>query len=201
MKIKVGNKEFSVKVASSDASRKQGLKGITKIPEGSGLVLSYEKEQVVPITMSGMKIPIDIVFSRGGKVQEIVSASIESPEILIEGPSDLVLEINKGEGAGIKTGDTISWVGEKNDDGTITMASGGIAAKSDEMQVLDEDGNNQMNIKGNERIFSRKHTVRLFDLAKKADESGLDTDYKKLGKTMVDIIVTQDTQDQEYTKD
>jgi hypothetical protein len=200
MKVKIGNKEFTVKVASQESSRKKGLKGITKIPKGSGLVLSYEKEQVVPITMEGMKIPIDIVFSRGGKVQDVIPASIGSPDIMIEGPSDFILEINKGESEGIKAGDEVSWVGEKHEDGTITMASGGVAAKDGEMQVLDEDGKNQMNIKGNERIFSRKHTEKLVQLAKKADESKEDVDYKKLGKAMVGIIQKQDTQEQEYTK-
>jgi uncharacterized membrane protein (UPF0127 family) len=200
MKLKVGNKDFTVKVASEDKSKSRGLKGITKMPKGYGLVLSYDTERVVPITMEGMKIPIDIIFSRGGKVQEIVQASVGGPEIVIGAPSDLVLEVNRGDSVGIKSGDEIDWVGEKNADGRITMASGGIAAKDGQMHVLDEDGKNQMNIKGNERIFSRKHTSKLISLASKADESKEDKDYKKLGNFMVDIINIQDTQEQEYAK-
>ena len=200
MKLKVGNKEFDVKVAELDKDRKNGLKGVTKMPGSSGLVLSYAEVCVVPITMKGMRIPIDIVFSRGGKVQEVRTASIDSEDIMIDGPSDLVLEINKGASDGIKPGDDVSWLGEKKEDGTIVMASGGVAAKKGEMQVLDEDGKNQMNIKGNERIYSRKHTAQLIKLAKTAEESKDDKDYKKLGKVMVSIIIKQDTQEQEYVE-
>jgi uncharacterized membrane protein (UPF0127 family) len=200
MKVKIGNNEYDVKVASSEAKRKKGLKGIKELPKGSGLVLSFSEEQVVPITMRGMKIPLDIIFSKGGKVQEVRSASIDSADIMIEGPSDLILEINRGEATGIKPGDEISWVGEKSEDGTIVMASGGVAAKEGQMHVLDEDGKNQMNIKGNERIFSRKHTERLIKLATKADSTKDDVDYKKLGKAMVEMIIKQDTQEQEYVK-
>lgn len=199
MKVKIGNNEFEVKVASSEANRRKGLKGISKMPKGSGLVLSFSEEQVVPITMRGMKFPIDIIFSRGGKVQEVRSASIDSPDIIIEGPSDLILEVNRGEASGIKPGDEVSWVGEKSE-GVITMASGGVAAKEGQMHVLDEDGKNQMNIKGNERIFSRKHTEKLIKLATKADSTKDDVDYKKLGKAMVDMLIKQDTQEQEYVK-
>jgi len=200
MKVKIGNNEYDIKVASSEAKRKKGLKGVTKLPKGSGLVLSFSEEQVVPITMKGMKIPLDIIFSRGGKVQEIRSASIDSPDIIIDGPSDFILEINRGEANGIKTGDEVNWVGEKSEDGIITMASGGVAAKEGQMHVLDEDGKNQMNIKGNERIFSRLHTAKLVKLATKADDTKEDSDYKKLGKAIVDMLIKQDTQDQEYVK-
>ncbi len=198
MKITVGNKEFAVKVAGTEANRKQGLKGVANLPKGHGLALSFDKEQNVPITMEGMKIPLDIIFSRSGKVQDIQTASVGGPDISIEGPSDLILEVNRGEGSGIKTGDDIAWVGEKSDDGLITMAAGGVVAEPGKMHVLDEDGKNQMNIKGNERIYSRPHTKKLIVLAKKADESKADADYKKLGKAMMDIIHTQDTQQQEY---
>lgn len=200
MKLKIGKLEFNVKIAESDRSRKKGLKGVTKMPKGSGLVLSYSKEQETPITMEGMKIPIDIVFSRNGKVQEVRKADIGDDDIVTGNPSDLILEVNSGEAKDIKTGDSVEWVGEKNEDGTITMASGGIAAKNNQMQVLDENGKNQMNIRGSERIFSRKHTDKLVKLATNAKESGANGDFKKLGKAMVDIILKQDTQEQEYTK-
>lgn len=200
MRVTIGEKEFKVKVAESDASRKRGLKGVTKMPKDSGLCLKFQSEQDVPITMKGMKIPIDIIFSRQGKVQEVRSAGIDSDDILISAPSDLVIEVNRGEAAGIRTGDKVELLGAKQKDGTIVMASGGVAAKPGEMQVLDEDGKNQMNIKGNERIYSRKHTTKLVKLATKADESKEDKDYKKLGKAMVDIIHEQDTQEQEYVE-
>ena len=47
----------------------------------------------------------------------------------------------------------------------------------------------------------RKHTDRLIKLATKADSTNDDGDYKKLGKAMVDMLVKQDTQEQEYVKE
>ncbi len=200
MKLKVGDKEFNVKVASSDANRKKGLKGIKKVPKGHGLVLSYSKEQLVPITMKGVKCPLDIVFARGGKVHEVRKAPVNASDIVLEHPSDLVLEINMGEGDGIRTGDEISWVGDMDKNGTVTMATGGVAAKKNQMHVLDEDGKNQMNLKGEERIYSRPHTSKLVKLAVKADKTKDNKDYKKLGNAMVKIIHEQDTQEQEYVE-
>ncbi len=72
------------------------------------------------------------------------------------------------------------------------MAEGGLAAKG-ERHVLDEDGKNQMNLKGGERIFSRKATNRMFDLAKKGDA-------KKLGKFLINEITAQDSRPTEYSK-
>lgn len=66
------------------------------------------------------------------------------------------------------------------------------------MHVLDENGKVQTNIEGDERIFSRKHTAKLLELAEKAHSSEADNDYKKLGMAMMRMIDKQDTQEQEY---
>jgi len=207
MKLKVGDKEFKVKVASTPETRKKGLLGVKSgsMPKDAGLVLKFEQATPVTITMVGMKFPIDIVFIRELtgyttvlKVQKVVSAEPDQKDININDVSNLVLEVPQGAASGIEPGDVVEWTGEKKEDGTIQMAEGGIAPAEGAMHVLDENGKVQTNIQGDERIFSRKHTKRLCDLAEVAHKSKSNNDYKKLGMAMMRMIDKQDTQEQEY---
>jgi len=189
MKIKAGDKEFTVKVAADDNSRAIGLSTTEKLPKKEGLVLKFEEAYDVPITMADMKYPLDIIFSNGGKIGKIVTAQ-PGDEVMAGIPSDLILEINAGEADGIKVGDVLEMIGEKKPDGTVEMADGGLAPKGERF-VLDENGKNQMNLLGNERIFSRKATRRIFELANKKE-------FKKLGKFLIDEVRRQDNRPAEY---
>lgn len=202
MKLKVGDKEFSVKVAKTKETRESGLLSVKagSMPKNAGLVLKFEKPTLANITMKGMKFPIDLIFIADDSVQKVIPAEPEQENISINSLSDMVLEVPKGSGSGIKMGDPVIWVGEKNDDGTIQMADGGLAAADGAMQVLDENGQVQGNIEGDERIFSRKHTSRLLTLAETAAASKTDNDYKKLGMAMLQMIEKQDNQEQEYVE-
>jgi uncharacterized membrane protein (UPF0127 family) len=202
MKLKVADTEFNVKVASTPEQRAKGLLNIKagSMPSTAGLVLKFDTPTPAVITMKGMKFPLDLIFIKDGQVQKVVSAEPEGDDVSINDVSDYVLEVPKGSAKGLKVKDKIDWVGEKKEDGTIQMAEGGAVAAEGAMQVLDENGKVQSNIEGDERIFSRKHTERLYSLAEKAHESQSDNDYKKLGMAMMQMIDKQDTQKQEYTK-
>lgn len=199
MKIKVGTKEFKIKVADTDEGRQRGLKRVKSLPKDSGLVLKFDSPTLVTITMLEVRFPLDLVFISNLKVVDVKSAQPEVEKIVSNNLSDYVLEVNEGEAKGIKPGDLVSFVGEKKEDGIITKADGGVIDKG-ALQVLDENGVAQANLEGDERIFSRKHTTTLCDLAKTASESKSDSDYKKLGQAMLKMIEKQDTQEQEYVK-
>jgi uncharacterized membrane protein (UPF0127 family) len=201
MKLKVGDKEFTVKVASTPEQRAKGLSTVKagSMPENAGLVLKFDTPTVANITMKEMKFPLDLVFISGDKVQKIISAEPGQENITIGKESDSVLETPIDSSQGIKPGDPVEWIGEKLEDGTIQKADGGVIAHEDAMHVLDENGKVQANIEGDERIFSRKHTARLCELAECAHTSKSDNDYKKLGMAMMRMIDKQDTQEQEYT--
>ena len=68
------------------------------------------------------------------------------------------------------------------------------------MYVLDEKGNIQMSLYGNERIFSRNSTKVLVKKAKKAYKSKSDSDYLSLGKYLFKEINKHNTQDEEYVE-
>jgi hypothetical protein len=50
------------------------------------------------------------------------------------------------------------------------------------MFIIGSDGTPQATIEGGERIFSRKNTVTLIKMAKKAYKSKSSADFKKLGR-------------------
>lgn len=200
MKLKVGEKEFSVKIAETPEAHNEGLNKVKpgSMPKNAGLVFKYDEPKPIIMTMVDMKFSIDIIFILDNSVQEVVSVNPGDDNIKIGEKSNLVLEVPLGSSQGIKPGDPVEWIGEKLEDGTIQKAEGGVVAGEGAMHVLDENGKVQANIEGDERIFSRKHTVKLCELAEIAAKSKSENDYKKLGMAMMRMIDKQDTQEQEY---
>jgi len=68
------------------------------------------------------------------------------------------------------------------------------------MKVIGSDGTVQMELEGGERIFSRKNTRTLIKMAKRAEASKSDTDYKKLGNKIFKFINIQDNREPEYVE-
>lgn len=190
MKIKIGNKEFDVRVSESEQDSSTGLSQTESLPKKTGFAMKFDGSQVIPITMQGMNFPIDIIFSLEGKVTKVVTAQPGDEDVVIKSPSDLIVEVNAGEASDIKAKDDIFFIGAKNEDGTVEMAEGGVEVVGDR-QVLDENGKNQMNLKGGERIFSRVSTKRMYELAKSKE-------YKKLGRYIIKEVWKQDERPVEY---
>ena len=89
---------------------------------------------------------------------------------------------------GVFLSDEYEWVQRDNEDDI------------DKMYILGSDGKPQMDLVGGERIFSRKNSKTLIKLAKRADKSKKDSDYRKLGKTIFKYIHQQDTRPNEYVE-
>ena len=192
MRLRLDDKIFDVQIAQTPEELQIGLSQTDKLTKSEGLLLKFPELADHPIRMSDMKFGLDLVFLNGGSVIKAIPAEAGSEDVVLGKPSDSVLEIKSGQGADIHPGATLEVVGEKNEDGTVTAASGGIEAEGPR-QLLDEDGKNQMNLIGGERIFARSVTEKLFKYAKSEE-------YKKLGKVMVDDINKQDTQKPEYAE-
>jgi len=192
MKIKIGSKEFKVRISNSVEESRIGLSGLDSLPKDEGFVMKFDGSEIIPISMSDMSFPIDVIFSLNGEVTKVVTAQPGDADTVINKPSDLIIEVNAGEAKDIKSKDAVSFIGKKNDDGTVEMAEGGLKAVGNR-QVLDEDGKNQMNLKGGERIFSRIATKRILELAKIKE-------YKKLGRYVIKEINNQDSRPVEYAK-
>jgi uncharacterized membrane protein (UPF0127 family) len=185
IKIEINDQEFSLLVANTEEEKTQGLSNTDSLPE-DGMLFDYSENPETELIFNtvDMKYPIDIIFVND---KDIVVA-VETCE-----PSDELIEVIADEGellkyvievkanSGIQIGDEV----EFDDD-------------SDEMYMLNENGEPIYTIKSGARIFSRIHTRKLIRDAKKARKSKDDKDYKKLGKLMFKILDVQDNQSSEY---
>ena len=187
IKIEINDQEFSLLVVKTEEEKTQGLSNTDSLPE-DGMLFDYSENPETELTFNtiDMKYPIDIIFVSD---KDIVVA-VETCE-----PSDELIEVIADEGellkyvievkanSGIQIGDEV----EFDDD-------------SDEMYMLDENGQPVYTIKSGARIFSRIHTRKLIRAAKKAKKSKDDKDYKRLGKLMFKILDVQDSNDAEYVE-
>lgn len=181
--IKIGDKEYKVKEATSTEEKAKGLQGIKELPEDEGMLFYFDPPEDVQFWMKDVDIPLDIVFIDDDEEVIKVQEGIPNDETFIEAPDvAYVLEVNAN--SGIQVGDELD-VDDEEEKGPV-------------MKVLAQDGSDQYELWGGERIFSRKNTKVLIKKAKKANFTQDDKDYKALGKYIFKCIKTQDTRDPEY---
>lgn len=181
--IKIGDKEYKVKEATSTEEKAKGLQGIKELPEDEGMLFYFDPPEDVQFWMKDVDIPLDIVFIDDDEEVIKVQEGIPNDETFIEAPDvAYVLEVNAN--SGIQVGDELD-IDDEEEKGPV-------------MKVLAQDGSDQYELWGGERIFSRKNTKVLIKKAKKANFTQDDKDYKALGKYIFKCIKTQDTRDPEY---
>ena len=182
MKIEIGDKEYNVKVAKTEEEREKGLQNVKELPEDEGMLFIFDNPQTVGFWMKDTIIPLDIIFiNEDMEVISIYKGESRNEDIAEEDDVKYVLEVNQN--SGIKKGDEL----DIEDDEDIPT-----------MKVIGSNGETQMELEGGERIFSRKNTRTLIRMAKKANATKSDSDYKRLGKKMFSYIKQQDNRDPEY---
>lgn len=178
--IKIKDKEYKVDEARTEEQRKKGLQGVEKLPENEGVLFYFDPPEEVSMWMKGVDIPLDIIFFNEDQEAILVHKGKPNDETFITAQDTaFVLELN--EDSGIEVGDDFEF-----DDNQPTM------------KVLFQDGSDQYELWGGERIFSRKNTRILIKKAKKAQETQDDKDYKALGRYMFKCIKKQDERPPEY---
>ena len=186
IRIKIHNKEYKVKEATSSEDKAKGLQGVNNLPEDEGMLFYFDPPQDVQFWMKDVSIPLDIVFIDDDEEVIKVQEGIPNDETFIEAPDvAYVLEVNAN--SGIQVGDELELDDEEEDKGPV-------------MKVLAQDGSDQYALWGGERIFSRKNTKILIKKAKKANSTQDIKDYKALGKYIFKCIKIQDTRDPEYVQ-
>ena len=60
--IKVGDKEYKVREATTEEEKKKGLKGVKNLPEDEGMLFYFDPPRDVAMWMKGVDIPLDIIF-------------------------------------------------------------------------------------------------------------------------------------------
>ena len=136
--------------------------------------------------MKDTKVPLDIIFiNEDLEVISVQKGIPDSEDFITENNVNFVLEVNQN--SGIKSGDELEFSPENK-------------INSSKMQVLDSNGESQMELDGGERIFSRSNTKILIKFAKKANATKSDNDYKALGKRIFKFLKTQTENEPEYVE-
>lgn len=181
--ITIGDKKYKVEIADTPEKQEKGLMGRVSLPEDQGMLFIYDEPQDLSYWMKNTLISLDIIFIDDD--MEVVSVKQGQPmseEPITEDDVQYVLEVNSN--SGIEEGDQL--VVEDSDD------------KEYSMHVLFPDGSTQMNLKGGERIVSRRETKILIKKAKKAEASKTDGAYRALGRYIFKVLKRQDSREPEY---
>jgi uncharacterized membrane protein (UPF0127 family) len=184
--LKINDKTFKCSVAQKASDRKVGYSGVGNVPkEDECMLFVFPSPGKYQMWMKDATAALDIVFFDDSlKILDIIEGSPDNEELL--GTHDnvsYVLEFLKGtcKDLNINTGDTIKGIPDNHLEPD--------PEENYSMFVLDEEGQVQMEIKGGERIFSRKSTKRIVNGALNAES---DKDYKKLARTTLKEILAQD---------
>ena len=110
---KSGVHAFTVELVDNDADRAKGLMYRKSLPEGTGMLFDFQREQDVSFWMQNTYIPLDMVFIRAdGTIARIAHAQPMNLDPVPAGePVAAVLEIRGGRAAerGIREGDKVEW--------------------------------------------------------------------------------------------
>lgn len=182
--VTIGGKQYNVKLAKTEEEKEKGLQGVKQLQKNEGMLFIYDEPQTVGFWMKDTEVALDIIFiDEDEEVISVYQGQPFSEDIAEEDNVKYVLEVNQN--SGINPGDELEFEDENDDDLPI-------------MKVVGPNGETQMELLGGERIFSRKHTKTLVNMAKRADISKSDSDYKKLGRKVFKYIKEQDTREPEY---
>lgn len=186
-KVKINDKEYSLKIAENDLDKAIGLSKKDSLPNDEGMLFIINEDEkdekgLVWFTMEDTKFPLDIIFIN--EDLEVVQVSKGEPldKSPIYGKADYVLEVNTD--SKIKVGDTLKFNTDKE--------------LSNKMLVLDSEGDVQMALDGGERIVSRRETKIIINKVYKADALKNDSSYQSLGKYIFKVLERQNNNEPEY---
>jgi len=110
---KTGVHSFSVELVDNDADRAKGLMHRRSLPEGTGMLFDFHREQDVSFWMQNTYIPLDMIFIRAdGRIHRIAENTVplSLEQVPSRGPVRGVLEVIAGTSRklGIAPGDRVA---------------------------------------------------------------------------------------------
>ena len=184
-KIEIGDKEYSVRIAVTDQEQSDGLKNIDKLFDNEGMLFVFDKEDQISMWMEDTTIPLDVIFiDEDYNVVKVQQGVPKSKELITSDNTKYVLEVNAG--SGIKIGDELDY--DEEDEEEVPML------------VIGNKGKIQVELTGNERIFSRPNSKTIAKMAKKAYKTKEDKDYKALGKKIFKYIDVHNNQKEDFVE-
>lgn len=189
-KLKINDKEYLAYIARTDEEKERGLQNVEQLESDSegreeGMLFIYDEPQHLDFWMQDCSLDLSIVFiDENGVVISNKHGIPNSEELVSEDNAQYVFECNVT--TDINPGDTTS-LGFNVDNLEVNK-----------LYIIGEDGKPMYELQGGERIFSRKNTVTLISIAKRAFKSKNDSDYKRLGKKVFEYMKQQDEREPEY---
>lgn len=192
--ITINDKEYIAYLAETESEREEGLSEVSEMDPNECMTFIFPESiyaQDCIFTCADMSFDIDIAFvDEEDTIVSVVLGEAGDKEPIIPNcdPSTkiaYVIELNAN--SGVKVGDEVDLDNEDVSNDEV-----------EELYILGPDGQPQGVIQTNSRIFSRIHTRQLIKKAKKANKTKSDSDYKKLGKLVFDIMHKHSTQEPEY---
>ena len=191
IKLEINNKEYNVLVARTEEEKECGLQNVIELDSDEGMLFIYGQPQTLEFWMHDTEIPLDIIFiDEDWEVKSVQQGKPFDDTILSCDDVQYVLELNQG--SGVKEGDEID---VEDDD-----LNPGRELQSKHMEIYGPDGKVQAQIVGGERIFSIKNVSTLVKMARRAQTTKKESDYKRLGKKIFEYLRIQDNNDPEYVE-
>lgn len=110
--VRLGNEDFTLEVADTPESTRQGLMFRESMPDNHGMIFVFPTERPLSFWMKNTYIPLDVVFVNVRR--EVVAIKPGRPlndrtSIDSGAPASYVIELNRGAAAraGLKVGDKI----------------------------------------------------------------------------------------------
>lgn len=191
IKIEINDKEYEVLVAQSEDEKEHGLQDVVELEDDEGMLFVYDQPQTLEFWMHDTEIPLDIIFiDEDWEVKSVQQGKPFDDTILSCDDVQYVLELNQG--SGVKEGDEI----DVEDD----ELNPGRELQSKHMEIYGPDGKVQAEIVGGERIFSISNVRILVKMARRAQATKKESDYKRLGKKIFEYLSIQDSNTPEYVE-
>ena len=115
--VQVGEKVYTVEVATTEDDQRQGLAGRPEVEPGTGMLFLLPSRSTQQVWGAGMLVAVDVVWIAGGRVAAVdvlepCTAKDQStcPRLTAPSPVDAVLEVPAG--SGIVAGETVTVEGK-----------------------------------------------------------------------------------------
>ena len=191
LKLEINDKEYNVLVAYTEEEKEHGLMDVVELDSDEGMLFIYDTPQTLEFWMHDTEIPLDIIFiDEDWEVKSVQQGKLFDDTILSCDDVQYVLELNQG--SGVKEGDEV----DVEDD----ELNPGRELQSKHMEIYGPDGKVQAEIIGGERIFSISNVRTLVKMARRAQATKKESDYKRLGKKIFEYLSIQDSNTPEYVE-
>jgi uncharacterized membrane protein (UPF0127 family) len=104
--VVIGDREWSVDLATFSWELSQGLGGLSELPASTGMLFDLGWEQIIEVTSVPMLFPLDIAFmAEDLSVTELYKNVVPGYIVTSQSPARYFIEVNAGELDDIETGD------------------------------------------------------------------------------------------------